>query len=146
MSSPSSATMCTSTDDCFCHEQVRQSRSRYSACTQRRMSSALIASKSSSGSGGALAKQHLLQRVAPEPETERLEWDDLLRRDVPEVHARAELLDERGLRALRRRLEEEVPGLDVVNDLVDQARPHLARRPVDARRAALAPFGDHLPG
>src|SRR5205823_1581382 len=67
MSSPSSATMCTSTDDCFCHEQVRQSRSRYSACTQRRMSSALIASKSSSGSGGALAKQHLLQRVAPAP-------------------------------------------------------------------------------
>src|SRR5918997_5295486 len=73
MSSPSSETMWTSTDDCFCHEQVRQSLSPYSACAQRSKSSADIASRPGSGSGGAVAKQHLLQRVGAEPAAERLE-------------------------------------------------------------------------
>src|SRR5947207_1329905 len=145
MSSPSSATMCTSTDDCLCHEQVRQSRSPYSACAQRRMSSALIASKSSSGSGGALAKEHLLQRVTAQALPERLERDDLVRRDVAEVHARAELLHEPGLRALGRRFEDQEARIDVVDDLVDEAGAHLAGRPVDAGGSALAAFRDHLP-
>src|SRR4051812_28534090 len=100
----SSETMCTSTDDCFCHEQVRQRRSPYSSYAQRSRSSAGIASKSRSGSAGAVAtEQHLLDRVGAQPEAERLERDDLLRRDVAEVHVGAELLHEPGLRALRRR-------------------------------------------
>src|SRR5438876_8564725 len=107
MSRSSSETMCTSTDDCFCHEHVRQSRSPCSAWAQRRMSSAVIASKSSSGSGGALAtEQHLLQRVAAQAEAQGLERDDLLGRDVAEVDARPEVVHEPGLRALLRRLED----------------------------------------
>src|ERR1700757_234234 len=109
MSRPSSVTMWTSTDDCFCHEHVRQRRSPNSSYAQRRMSSADIASKSTSGRGGALAiEQDLLQRVAAEPEAQGLERDDLLGRDVPEVHVRAELLDEPGLRALLRCLKDQV--------------------------------------
>src|SRR5207249_1974788 len=124
---PSSETMCTSTDDCFCHEQVRHRRSPNSEYAQRRMSSAAMASKSSSGRSGALAiEQDLLQRVAAQPEAERLEGDDLIRRDVAEVHVRAELLDEPGLRGLRGRLEDEIRDVDLVGDLVHQARPHLA--------------------
>src|SRR4249920_2667818 len=101
-SSPSSETMWTRTDDCFCHEQVRQSRSPNSAYAQRRTSSAIIDSKSSSGSWGALAiEQDLLERVAPQAKAQCLERDDLVGRDVPEVHVGAELLDETGLRGLR---------------------------------------------
>src|SRR5437868_11723361 len=147
MSSPSSATMCTSTDDCFCHEHVRQRRSPSSAYAQRRMSSADMASKSSSGRGGALAiEQDLLQRVAAQAEAQGLERDDLLRRNVPEVHVRPELLDEPGLRGLRGCLENELRDIDLVRDLVDQPGPHLAVRPVDPRGAALAAPGDQLPG
>src|SRR5437016_9968566 len=117
MSRPSSATMCTSTEDCFCQEHVRQRRSPSSAYAQRRMSSAAMASKSSSGRGGALAiEQNLLQRVASQPEAERLEGDDLLRRDVAEVHIRAELLHEPGLARLGRRLEDEIRDVDLVRD------------------------------
>ena len=54
--------MCTSTDDCFCHEQVRQSRSPNSSYAQRRTSSAGMVSTSGSCRLG-VAKQHLLQRV-----------------------------------------------------------------------------------
>ena len=61
-------------------------------------SSADIASKSRSGSWGRLsartAKQHLLERVGSETESQRLERDDLLRRDVPEVDLGAEVTDE----------------------------------------------------
>src|SRR6266571_448270 len=147
MSSPSSATMCTRTEDCFCQEQVRQRRSPNSAYAQRRTSSADIASKSSSGRSGALAiEQDLLQRVAAQAEPERLEWNDLLRRDVPEVHVRAEVLHEPGLCGLRRRLEDEIRDVDLVRDLVYQSGPHLAVRPVDPGGAALAALGDHLPG
>ena len=56
-----------------------------------------------SGSCGGLdvrtAKEHLLQGVAAQAEPERLERDDLVGRDVPEVHLRAEVLDEPRLRA-----------------------------------------------
>src|SRR5438094_26770 len=147
MSRPSSATMCTSTEDCFCQEHVRQRRSPSSAYAQRRMSSADMASKSSSGRGGALAiEQDLLQRVAAQAEAQGLQRDDLLGRDVPEVHVRPELLDEPGLRGLRGRLEDELRDVDLVRDLVYQPSPHLAVRPVDPGGAALAAFGDHLPG
>src|SRR5690348_13351742 len=54
------------------------------------------------------AKEHLLERVAAQPEPERLERDDLLGRDVPEVDRRAELLDEPRLGGLRRRFEDDV--------------------------------------
>src|SRR5687768_9574797 len=108
MRSPSSATMCTSTDDCFCHEQVRQTRGQKNWCVQEISSSAVMASKSRSGSCGWLsariAKEHLLQRVRTEPEAKRLERDDLVRRDVPEVDLRPEVPHEPGLRRLRRRL------------------------------------------
>src|SRR5919204_691002 len=145
MSSPSSATMWTSTDDCFCHEHVRQSRSPNSACAQRRISSAGIASTSGS-CGLGVAKQDLLERVAPEPEPQRLEGDDLLRRDVAEVHVGSELLHKPGLRAFRRGLEDELARGDLVHDLVDEAGAHLAGRAVDPGGAALAALGHHLPG
>ena len=51
-------------------------------------------------------EQHLLQRVAAQAEAQRLERDHLVGRDVAEVDRRAELLDEPGLRRLRRRLED----------------------------------------
>src|SRR5262245_32131105 len=102
-SSSSSETMCTSTDDCFCQEQVRHSRSPCSAYAQRSTSSADMASRSGAGatatpgasSGrGRLAKQDLLERVPAQAETQRLERDDLVRWDVAEVHVGAELLHE----------------------------------------------------
>src|ERR671934_1844129 len=89
MSSPSSDTMCTSTDDCFCHEHVRQSLSPNSSYAQRRTSSADIVSTSGTRRLG-VAKQHLLQGVAAQTEPQRLERDDLFRRDVAEIHIRAE--------------------------------------------------------
>src|SRR3990170_3261654 len=111
-------------------------------------SSAGSASISSSVSESCrlLTEEHLLEGVGAEPETERLERDDLLGRDVAEVDLRAEVLDEPGLRALRRRLEDDVAELDRVDDLVDQPGAHLARRAIDACGTALTPFGDHLPG
>src|SRR5690348_14931064 len=99
--------MCTSTDDCFCHEQVRQSLSPYSAYAQRSSSSAGIDS-TSGGSRLGVAKQHLLERVGAEPEAERLERDHLVRRDVAEVDLAAEVPDEPGLRLLVRRLPDQV--------------------------------------
>src|SRR5512132_862305 len=146
MSRPSSETMCTSTDDCFCHEHVKQSSMPSSSWAQRRSSSARMASKSSSGSGGAVAKQHLLERVGAQSPAQRLERDDLVGRDVSEVHLWPELPHEPGLRGLRRRLEDQVGRLDVVDDLVDEARPHLAGGAEDPGGAALARLRDHLPG
>src|SRR5262249_58427953 len=109
MSRPSSLTMCTSAEDCFCQLQVRQSLSPNSACPQRRRSSADIPSKSSSGSGGAVAaKEHLLQRVATQAVAQRRERNDFVGRNVPEVDRRSELLDEPRLSRLRRRLKNHV--------------------------------------
>src|SRR5678816_3543522 len=110
--------------------------------------SAGIDSKSISGSGsaGAVAtEQHLLQRVAAQAEPQRLERDDLVGRDVPEVDVGPEVLHEPGLRALGRRLPDQVLEVERVVDLVDEAGAELARRAVDARGAALAALGDHLP-
>src|SRR2546421_5074461 len=108
------------------------------------MSSAGSASSPDSVSDrcGLLSEEHLLQRVGAEPETERLERDDLLGRDVPEVHLGPEMANEPRLRGLRRRLEDDLPHVDLVNDLVDQAGTHLAGRPEDAGGAPLTAFGD----
>src|SRR5262245_6742626 len=106
-----------------------------------------MVSKSTSGSAGALVREHhLLQRVAAQPEPKRLERDHLVGRDVPKVDLGPELLHEPGLRRLRGRLEDQVARVDVVDDLVDQAGAHLAGRTEDAGRPALARLGDHLPG
>src|SRR5215210_1384029 len=98
-----------------------------------------MASKSSSGCGSALAiEQDLVEGVAAQAEPKRLERDDLVGRDVAQVHLGPELGDEPGLRGFRRRLEDELTDVDLVDDLVDEARPHLAGRPVDAGGAGLA--------
>src|SRR4051812_13050538 len=147
MSRPSSETMCTSTDDCFCQEQVRQRPSPSSAYPQRRSSSAVMASTSTSGSDGALAtEQDLLERVAAQAEPEGLERDHLVRRDVAEVDGRAEMLDEPRLARLRRRLPDDVVEVELVRDLVDPARAHVAALAEDPGRAALPRLRDHLPG
>src|SRR4029078_3409185 len=145
MSSWSSETMCTSTDDCFCHEHVRQSRSPNSWYAQRRTSSAGIVS-TSGGCRLGVAKEHPLSRVRPQPKAKRLERDHFLGRDVAEVDPRPELLHEPGLARLGGRLEEQGRDVHLVRDLVHEAGAHLAGRPVDAGGAALAPLGDHLPG
>src|SRR6476646_6619070 len=90
-------------------------------------------------------KKYLIQRVAAETQAKRLERDDLVRRDVAEVHRRPELLDEPGLSSLRRRLEDHVLDTDGVGDLADQLGAHAAGRVEDARGAAFARFGDDLP-
>src|SRR2546428_12016156 len=136
--------MCTSTDDCFCQEQVRQSRSPNCSYDHTSRSSAEIVSSGRSRLG--VAKQHLLERVASQAEAERLQRDDLLRRDVAEVYLGAEMLDEPRLRRLRRRLPDEVVEVDRVRDLVDEACSHLAAGAEDPGRAALARLRDHLPG
>src|SRR3954464_10794865 len=97
-----------STDDWRCHEQVRHMRSPNCSCAQRSTSSALIASTSGSWSAGVVAKQHLLERIAAQAATQRLQRDDFVGRDVAEVHGRAELLDEPRLRSLARSLEDDV--------------------------------------
>src|SRR5918911_4016604 len=125
-SSPSSETMWMSTELCRCHEPVRQGRSPNSAAAHRSTSSAVMASKSRLGSRAVATEEHLLQRVGAQAEPQRLERDDLLGRDVPEVHARSELPHEPGLARLRRRLEDQVLDRDLVRDLVDQTGAHLA--------------------
>ena len=123
--------MCTSTDDCFCHEQVRQSRSPNSLVSPSGGAPPPdIASKSSVSrrlrARGRVAEQDLLEGVGAEAEAERLERDHLVGRDVAEVDLGPEVLDEPGLRGLRRRLEDQVVDVDLVDDLVDEAGAHLA--------------------
>src|SRR4051812_39744118 len=137
--------MCTSTDDCFCHEHVRQSLSPNSAYAQRRTSSACIASVSGSRRLG-VAKQDLLEGVAAQAEPQRLERDDFVRRDVAEVHVRAEVLHEPRLAIFRRRLPDQHLEGDGVLDLVHETRAELAAGAIDAGGAALAALGDDAPG
>src|SRR5260221_1223736 len=115
--------MCTSTDDCFCHEQVRQSPSPNCSNAQTSRSSAEIVSLGSCRLG--VAKQDLLQRVAAETEAKRLERDHLFRRDVPEVDLGPEVLDGTRLRGLRRRLPAEVVEIDQVRKLSPETGAHL---------------------
>src|SRR5579885_3070843 len=72
--------------------------------------------------------------------------DDLLGRDVAEVHLGTEVPHEPRLRRFRRRLPDDVVEIDRVRDLVDEAGAHLAGGTEDAGGAALARLGDHLPG
>src|SRR6202795_3368016 len=113
---------------------------------QSRASSAVIASTSGSWSAGTVAKEHLLQRVLAQPATERLERDDLVRGDVPEIDGRAELLDEPRLGVLRGRLEDDVLERHSACDLADEVGSHVAGLAADACCSALTRFRDHLPG
>src|SRR3954447_585356 len=134
----SPASMSSRTDSSFWNEHASETRPGNASRSVARTSSGAIDSKSRSGSCGRLAtEQHLLERVAAEAEAQRLERDHLVGRNVPEVHVRAELLDEPRLARLRRRLEDEVGRFHLVDDLVDQTGAHLTGRPVDARRPAL---------
>src|SRR5205085_12586265 len=146
MSNPSSLTMCTSTDDWRCHEHVRHMRLPKRSYAQRSTSSADIASSSGGRCRLAVAKQHLLQGVAPQTEPQRLEGDDLVRRNVAKVHLWAEVLDEPRLGRFRRRLPDELAHVDVMGDLVDEPCAHLPGRTKDTGCSALARLGDHLPG
>src|SRR5262245_51572071 len=123
--------MCTSTDDCFCHEQVTQKRSPNCSYPQTSRSSALIVSGGSWSAGGATPlrllfwergadrgggpggnqgfprDEHLLERVAPETQPQRLERDHLVGRDVAQIDIGAEVLHEPRLGRLRRRLPDD---------------------------------------
>src|SRR4051812_46582377 len=141
--------MSSSTDSSFWKEQASETVPGNSATQSATTSSALIASTvAASGSVNARApiEQHLLQRVAAQPEPERLERDDLVGRDVAEVDRRAELLHEPRLGGLVRRLEDDVGRADDVRDLADQLGTHAAVGVEDPGGASLAGLGDHLPG
>src|ERR687893_55771 len=118
MSRRSSETMCTSAEDWRCHEHVRHMRLPKRSWAHTSSSSAVIDSKSTSGSC-AVAKQDLLERVAAQTTAQRLERNDLVGRDVPEIHGRSVLLDEPHLRALRRRFEDHVLQRKGGRDFVD---------------------------
>src|SRR5215475_5160898 len=101
--------MSSRTDSSFWKEQASETRPGKASSSAPRISGASVDSQSSSGSWGRLAtEQHLPERVAPEPETERLERDHLVGRDVPDVDVGAEVLDEPGLARLGGGLEDEV--------------------------------------
>src|SRR5919106_1503856 len=127
ISSPSSETMWTRTEDCFCHEHVRQRPAPNVSCAQRRTSSAESASTSASVSeSGVVMKQDLVERVGAEADAERLERDHLVRRNVAEVDVGPEPAHEPRLGGLGRRLEDDVLDVDLVDHLVDQACSHVA--------------------
>src|SRR5262249_40391086 len=141
--------MSSKTASSFWKEQASETlpgkSSRQSATTS---SARMASSADDSGSVNVLSpiEQHLLQRVAAKTEAQRLERDHVVRRNVPEVHRRPELLHEPCLCSLRRRLEDDVRGPDGVRDLVDQIRSHAARRVEDPGGPAFARLGDDLPG
>src|SRR5439155_20417022 len=136
--------MSSSTDSSFWKEQARATRPGNSSS---RSSTTRCAGHDSTSAGSCrlATEQHLLQRVAAQAETQRLERDHLVGRDVAEVDVRAEMLDEPGLALLRRRLPDQGLEGNGVLDLVDEAGAQLAARPVDPGRAALAALGDDPP-
>src|SRR5438477_5536530 len=99
--------MSSKTDSSFWNEQASETLPGNESRQKRRISCGVIASMSL-GNCRLVANKHLLQRVAAEPEPERLERDHLVGRDVAEVDRGTEVPDEPGLRRLRRRLEDEV--------------------------------------
>src|SRR5260221_8164979 len=99
--------MSSSTASSFWKEQASETRPGNESRQKRRISCALIDS-TSLGNCRLVAKKHLLERVAAETEAERFERDHLIRWNVPEIHRRAELLDEPSLRRLGGRLEHDV--------------------------------------
>src|SRR5579884_4358682 len=137
--------MSSSTLYSFWNEQASATRPG-NRSRQKASTSSALSDSTSGGSCRVAAKQDLLQRVPAQPETQRLERDDLLGRDVAEVHLGAEVPHEPRLRRFRRRLPDDVVEIDRVRDLVDEAGAHLAGGTEDAGGAALARLGDHLPG
>src|SRR5690242_8192109 len=99
--------MSSSTVSSFWKEQASATRPGNSVSANSRTRSAGQDS-TSAGSCRLAAKEHLLQRVAAQAEAQRLERDHLVGRDVAEVHVRAELPDEPGLRSLGGRFEDDV--------------------------------------
>ena len=65
-------------------------------------------------------------------------------RTLPRLTCGPEHLDEAHLLVLARRLEDQLRLVDLVDDLVDQARPRLAVGPVHAGVAGDPPLADHL--
>src|ERR1700756_5261372 len=109
------------TDSSFWNEQASETLPGKVSRQKRRISCA-PSDSTSLGNCRLAAKEHLLQRVAAQPETQRLERNHFVRRDVAEVDSRPEVLDEPRLARLARRLEDEVADRDLVHDLVDEAR------------------------
>src|SRR5215467_14193725 len=100
--------MSSSTDSSFWKEQASETRPGNASRSAPMISGASIVSQSSSGSSGRLAtEQHLLEGVAAQAETESLERDHLVRRDVSDVDVQAEALDEPRLARLGGRLEDQ---------------------------------------
>src|SRR5205823_13988380 len=129
----------------FWNEQA--SAARPGKCSSTSSSTSWGVRASMSGGRGRLAtEEHLLERVAAQPEPQGLERDHLVGRDVAEIDVRAEVLDEPGLALLRRRLPDQSFEGNSVLDLVHEPRPELTARPVDAGGAALPALGDAAPG
>src|SRR5689334_16565683 len=99
--------MSSSTDSSFWNEHASETFPGNESRQKRRISCALSDS-TSVGNCRLVAKEHLLQRVGAQPETERLERDHLVGRDVAEIHRRPEVPDEPCLVRLRGRLEDQV--------------------------------------
>src|SRR3954471_17540272 len=137
--------MSSSTDSSFWKEQASATRPGNSSSTNSRTRSGRHDS-TSAGSCRLAAKEHLLQRVAAQAETQRLERDHLVGRDVAEVDVRAEVLDEPRLALLGRRLPDQAVERNGVLDLVDETGAQLAAGTVDAGGATLAAFGNDTPG
>src|SRR5260221_12555440 len=116
--------MSSSTVSSFWKEHASDTRPGNCSSTYARICSGVIGS--TSGRCRLAAKQHLQHRVAAQTETQRLERDHLVGGDVAAIHARPAVLPEPRLRALRRRLEDEVVDRDLVRDLVDQTGAHVA--------------------
>src|SRR4029077_629174 len=136
--------MSSRTDSSFWKEHASATRPGNSPSTNSTTRGADQVS-TSAGSCRLAPEQHLLQRVATQPKTQRLERDHLVGRDVAEVDVRAEVPDEPGLALLGRRFPDQGLEGNGVLDLVDQAGAKLAARPIDAGRAALAALGDDPP-
>src|SRR5215469_16649473 len=98
--------MASSTDSSFWKEHARAARPGNSASTNSNTRWG-GQDPTSAGSCRLAAKKHLLQRVAAQPQPQRLEGDDLVGWDVSEVDLRAEVPDEPGLALLARGLPDQ---------------------------------------
>ena len=90
-SSSSANSMSSSTVSSFWNEHASATLPGKCSTTNRSTSSADIDSTSGGSCSVVADTEHLLERVAAQPETKRLERDDFLGRDVAEVHVRAEV-------------------------------------------------------
>src|SRR6476620_6764748 len=126
--------MSSRTDSSFWNEQASATRPGNSPSTY---STTRCAGQDSTSAGSCwlATEQHLLQRVAAQPEAQGLERDHLVGRDVAEVDVRAEMLDEPRLALLRGRLPDQRLEGDGVLDLVDEACAQLSRLSAMTRHA-----------